>query len=64
MIFFSSGAILVNIFNENSEFLVNSFGKVAIDQSLDLFYQNVQKFFTGIPAKELLTDDLSPYVKS
>uniref|UniRef100_A0A2A4K5N7 Uncharacterized protein n=1 Tax=Heliothis virescens TaxID=7102 RepID=A0A2A4K5N7_HELVI len=57
-------AVAVNIGNENWEFIAKSFGKSIIDKALEVFYVNCNKFLSKIPIKDIITEDLSPYVKN
>ncbi|KAJ8723383.1 hypothetical protein PYW08_003295 [Mythimna loreyi] len=56
--------VLVNIFNENWEFLTNNFGKTVIDNASGILMEHAQNLMNKIPIKNLITDDVSPYVKS
>ncbi|KAJ8723382.1 hypothetical protein PYW08_003294 [Mythimna loreyi] len=56
--------VLVNIFNENWEFFTNNFGKTVIDNAAGLFIEHAQTLLNKIPVKDLISDDVSAYVKS
>ncbi|KAJ8716583.1 hypothetical protein PYW07_003210 [Mythimna separata] len=57
-------AVVVNIFNENWEFFTNNFGKTVIDNATGMFMEQAQLLLNKIPVKDLITDDVSAYVKS
>ncbi|KAJ8723384.1 hypothetical protein PYW08_003296 [Mythimna loreyi] len=55
---------VVNIFNENWQYITNTFGKNVLDKAMDVFFTLSNEFFEKTPAKNWITEDLSAYVKS
>ncbi|CAH0587019.1 unnamed protein product [Chrysodeixis includens] len=54
--------VAVKIFNENWKVITKMLGPHVLDGGLKVFYTEVTKFFDAVPTKELICDDLTPYV--
>ncbi|KAH9630136.1 hypothetical protein HF086_004842 [Spodoptera exigua] len=56
--------VTTNILNENWEFIAKTFGKSVMDLALVVFNDNAQKVLDALPVKDVISTDLTPYVKS
>ncbi|XP_072932632.1 uncharacterized protein [Epargyreus clarus] len=56
--------VVVGFLNENSKFIMNTFGKTFMDIAMELVYTYTHTFFNMVPAKYFILEDLSEYVKS
>ncbi|XP_026733894.1 uncharacterized protein LOC113498152 [Trichoplusia ni] len=54
--------VAINIFNENWKVITKLVGPTVLNSGLNVFYTEVTKFFDAVPSKELICDDLTPYV--
>ncbi|XP_046978181.1 uncharacterized protein LOC124543906 [Vanessa cardui] len=59
-----SSELVMNIFNQNGKFIMETFGKSIFDVGMPIFYDILHRFIDSIPVKTYYTDDFSAYVKN
>ncbi|XP_049872268.1 uncharacterized protein LOC126371102 [Pectinophora gossypiella] len=55
---------IVNLLNQNWNFIITTFGKPFVDTAMDIVYELTHKFFDVTPTRYYLLEDLRPYLKN
>ncbi|XP_047531067.1 uncharacterized protein LOC125066829 [Vanessa atalanta] len=59
-----SSELVMNIFNQNGKFIMETFGKSIFDVGMPIFYDILHRFIDSIPVKYYFSDDFTSYVKN
>ncbi|XP_050679011.1 uncharacterized protein LOC126975249 [Leptidea sinapis] len=58
-----SSDLVVNYFNSNSQGIWKEFGKIFLDEAMEIAHDLIHRFFGSVPTKNYLAGDLSQYIK-